>query len=239
MRSTTCHHLLSSSHSHSVSEPELVCANTAHHNTVASTWGDEHDWVMGRWSPSSPPPWLAFSFWQNSCDYVLQWWTGVDADTFVSQKGGWTAHLSPVWHQWTFLHLRHTHHSWQQLTSCKLSKCFQTIVDTSSDGFVFLRSNDCLFEPFQQSLITCVQQITTVFSLWYRKKKQLCRLFLNQHTNVHFSFNVAGISIYAETLWCTSSTTSWVSAVLPLFSPSWRHQHHLPNILDLLLCLKR
>lgn len=32
---------------------------------VVFTRGDECDWLMGRWSPS-PPPWLAFSFWQNT-----------------------------------------------------------------------------------------------------------------------------------------------------------------------------
>lgn len=49
-----------------LSMPQLVWANTPRHNGVAVTRGDEHDWLMGRWSSSSPPPWLAFSFWQNT-----------------------------------------------------------------------------------------------------------------------------------------------------------------------------
>lgn len=46
--------------------PQLVCANTPHHNRGAVTQGNEHDWLMSRLRPYSPPAWLAVSFWQNA-----------------------------------------------------------------------------------------------------------------------------------------------------------------------------
>lgn len=63
------------------------------------------DW-LGRWSPSSPPHWLALSFWQNTA--IIRFTTQqskIKTPVRLESEGGGegSIRLTTVWHQWTFV----------------------------------------------------------------------------------------------------------------------------------------
>lgn len=117
-----------------LSMPQLVWENTHRHNRAAVTPGHEHDWLMGRWSHSSPPPWLAFSFHKTL-------WLWASASNKATWRHLWG--LSQKWGgkppTWALSGTNEPFYTsrciWQWLTSRKLSKCCFINWNTPPDVF--------------------------------------------------------------------------------------------------------
>lgn len=110
--STACCHLLwdkRHTDSHAECELSFQCHSlfglTHLTSRVVFTQGDECDWLMGRWSPCPPPPWLAFSFWQNTVIMGFSDQQGKIPTLLRLESQGETTHCRTVWHQWNGLHL--------------------------------------------------------------------------------------------------------------------------------------